>query len=76
MPRVRAVKSFVWQLRDVDVGDVFDVTERDAFLLIHGYQQAVPVDGEDAPSEPSAMVVHNDPAVTHRDPVVSRRGRK
>lgn len=72
MPRVRAIKSFVWNLRDIDVGDVFDVSERDAFLLIHGYQHAVPVDGEAAPPLPSVMVTDRDPAVTHRDPVRKR----
>jgi len=76
MPTVRAIKSFVWQLRDIDVGDVVDVSERDAFLLVHGYQHAVRVDEGDAgPPVPSAMVTHNDPVVEHRDPSVRRRGK-
>ncbi len=77
MPRVRACKSFIWKLRDVDVGDEFDVTEREAFLLIHGYQQAVAVDGP-PPALPTAMLVDGDPAIEHRDPVrakAPKRGR-
>lgn len=75
MPRVRAVKSFVWNLRDIDVGDVFDVSERDAFLLVHGYLYAVPVAGEAAPAQPTstAILVDGDPVVEHRDPVRKRR---
>jgi len=74
--RVRAIRSFVWQLRDVDIGDEFDAAERDAFLLIHGYGYCVPVDGP-APPMPTAMVVDRDPAVEHRDPVraKARKGR-
>jgi len=72
MLRVRAFKSFVWDRRDIDVGDVFDVSERDAFLLVHGYQYAVPVDGEAAPPLPSVMVTDGDPVVEHRDPVRKR----
>lgn len=75
MPRVRAFKSFVWNLRDIDVGDVLDVSEREAFLLVHGYQYAVPVEGEAAPPLPSVMVTERDPAVAHRDPV-PKRGKK
>ena len=73
MPRVRAVKSFVWNLRDIDVGDVFDVSERDAFLLVHGYQYAVPVAGESAPSVAPGTITDGDPTVEHRDPVRKRR---
>lgn len=76
MPRVRAVKSFVWHGRDVDVGDEFDATEREAFLLVHAYRDAVVVGGE-APAVPRAMVVQDaDPAVEHRDPVRPPKGRR
>ena len=75
MPRVRAVKSFVWNLRDVDVGDVLDVPTREASLLIHGYQYAVAVDGPPPPLS-TAMVVDGDPAVEHRDPASTRKGRR
>lgn len=77
MPRVRAHKSFVWNLRDIDIGDEFDVSERDAFLLIHGYKYADVVDGP-PPALPTAMLVDGDPAIEHRDPVrakAPKRGR-
>jgi len=66
MPRVRAFKSFVWNLRDIDIGDEFDVSERDAYLLIHGYQYAVAV--AEAAALPTAIVVEGEPAVQHREP--------
>lgn len=74
MPRVRAIKSFIWKLRDIDIGEVFEVSEREAFLLIHGYKDAVAVDG-DAPPVPGAMVVDGDPVVEHRDPARRRKAR-
>lgn len=55
--RVRAIRSFVWHgPRDVDVGEVLDVPEREAFLLISGYGYCVAEDGE-APVAPVAMTV-------------------
>jgi len=73
--RVRAIRSFVWSLRDVDVGDELDVSEREAFLLIHGYGYGVPVDAP-APPLPSTMVVDGDPVVQHRDPVRAPKRRR
>lgn len=56
--RVRAVRSFVWHgPRDVDVGDILDVPEREAFVLIEGYGYCVPGDGGEAPVAPVAMTV-------------------
>lgn len=75
MPRVRAFKSFVWNLRDIDVGDVFDVSERDAFLLVHGYEYAVRVEEAAPPSVSPGTITDGDPAVEHRDPVRKRRPR-
>lgn len=74
MARVRAIKSFVWNLADRDVGEEFDVSERDAFLLIHGYQYAVPVDGP-PPAHPTAtaFLVDRDPVVEHRDPAPAKK---
>lgn len=66
MARVRAFKSFVWNLRDIDIGDEFDVSERDAFLLIHGYQYVVAV--VEAAALPTAIVVEGEPGVQHREP--------
>lgn len=63
--RVRAVRSFVWHgPRDVDVGEVLDVPEREAFVLITAYGYCVPEDGA-PPTPPVAMTV--------ADPVARRR---
>lgn len=76
MPRVRAIKSFIWNLRAVDLHEEFDVSERDAFLLVHGYGHAVLVEGETPLAMPGAMVVHGDPVVDQRDPVVASNKRR
>lgn len=66
--RLRAVRSFVWTGRDVDVGDEFEAANaQEAHILVNGYQYCVPADGEEAPIPPSAMTV------AHRDPAPRRR---
>lgn len=73
--RVRAVRSFVWHgPRDVDVGDVLDVPEREAFILVEAYGYCVYLDGPLARLDggvPGMTVGHNDPVVEHRDPVAA-----
>lgn len=68
---VRAVKSFVWNGRDVDLGDEFDVPPREAHLLVEGYQHCVYL--EAAPPPPSVMVTHGDPVIP---PVVKQMRRR
>lgn len=64
--RVRAVRSFVWHgPRDVDVGDILDVPDRDAFLLVTAYQYCVPDGDEALPEAPVAMTV-SDPRPRRR----------
>jgi hypothetical protein len=64
--RVRAIRSFVWHgPRDVDVGDILDVSDREAHLLVAGYGSCVPDDGEELPLPPVAMTVA-DPAPRRR----------
>lgn len=64
--QVRAVKSFIWHgPRDVDVGDILDVPDREAFLLVHGYEYCVPVDGE-VPVAPVMMTVADPKPVRRR----------
>lgn len=70
MPRVRAVKSFVWHLRDVDVGEILDVAPREAFLLVEAYKDCEAIDG--MPEAPIAMT-SGDPFVQHNDPKPKRR---
>lgn len=68
--RIRAIKSFVWHgPRDVDVGDVLEVPDREAFLLIEAYGYCVRLDEAAPQPSPAAMVVSPDPAVQFRDPV-------
>ena len=66
MPTIRTVKSFVWSGRDIDAGEVVDVSDRDAFLLVHAYGYAVRVDEAPAPPAPSVMVTSGDPAIRRR----------
>jgi hypothetical protein len=65
--RLRAVRSFVWQGRDVDVGETFDASLRDAHILVAGYGYCVPVDN-DAPVDPPVAMT-----VAYHDPIVKRR---
>lgn len=71
--RVRAVRTFVWEGRDVDLGDEFDVTPREAFILSEGYGYAV-VLGE-APPAPSVMVTTADANPQYTDPLKRARRR-
>lgn len=66
MPALRTVKSFVWNGRDIDAGEVLDVSDRDAFLLIEAYGYAVPIDDAPRPPAPSVMVTQGDPVVRRR----------
>lgn len=72
--RVRTVRGFVWAGRCVEPGEVLDVSPVEAHRLIHGYGDAVALDGEDALSSPAAMVTHGDPLnFQNGDPVRRRR---
>lgn len=63
--RVRAIRSFVWHgPRDVDVGEILDVPDREAFLLVTAYGYCVSEDGE-APAAPISMTV-SDPGPKRR----------
>jgi hypothetical protein len=76
MPKIKAVRSFVWRdqggsVLDVDVGDILDVTALEATRLVHAYEQCIPVDAVAPPA--SVMTTHGDPVVQHADPPVKRR---
>ena len=71
--RVRAVRSFVWEGRDVDLGDEFDVSPRAAHLLSEGYGYAV-VLGEALPPV-AAMVTETGVQPQYVDPLRMARRR-
>lgn len=64
MPTIRTHRSFVWNGRDVDVGETFDVPDREAFLLVEAYGYATYV--SEAPASPAVMVTSGDPVIKRR----------
>lgn len=63
---VRAVRSFGWSGRVVDLGEEFDVPPVQARAMVEGYGDCVYVEAPPAPV--AAMVVSGDPAITTNDP--------
>lgn len=79
MERIRFVRSVVFKGEHVGPGHEADVTAREAFLMVEGYQDAVRVDGSARKAVSTTVnvtdgleVVHGDNGAEHRDPVVQK----
>lgn len=65
------VRGTVWEGRQVEPGEVLDLSPRDAHMFVHGWADAVFIG--DAPPPPAAMVINADPQIHHADPVVDQK---
>ena len=79
MERIRFVRGTVFKGEHVGPGHEAEVTPREAFLMVEGYQDAVRVDGTGRKAVATTVtladgleVVHGDQGAEHRDPVIQK----